>query len=400
MIVQDKPTTALSYCLNVHAGESWDNHFHAIQTHALAVRDRVAPDRPFGLGLRVSAAASRTLREEPALATFQSFMREHNLFAFTINGFPFGRFHGGRVKERVYQPDWMDDARVRYTTDLADILSRLLPDDMDGSISTVPGAYRALVRHDRDADVIAGNLARVAAHLARVRDATGRLIHLGLEPEPDCYMETAPELIHFFEHHVWRHGRDALAQERACSANEAEAILRTHIGACLDTCHAALVFEDPAETIAAYQAAGVRISKIQISAALETANTEAGRMALRPFDEPVYLHQVKGQHMDGTLQSWRDLPDALVALPRQPMIDTVRIHFHVPLFWNGDGPLASTTPTLTPAFWQAARAGACPHLEIETYTFDVLPEAMRTGGIDASVSAEFAWVLNQWHTNK
>lgn len=383
----------LTYCLNVHPGESWADNLEAIRTHTLAIRAQVAPTRPFGLGLRLSAHAARDLAAPGQVEAFRDMLRAHDLYVFTINGFPYGRFHGGRVKERVYLPDWTSDARRAYTDQLADLLAELLPDGQDGSISTVPGGYKLMIRGAEEQEAMARHLADAVAHLAQRHERTGREIHLGLEPEPACFIETTDEFVRFFNDVLLVHGAAHLQSIADCDRATAEMLLRRHLGVCLDTCHAALQFETPHEVIARYQSEGIRLSKIQLSAALEAPNSEPARMALRAFDEPIYLHQTRTRCVDDRVIAWNDLPDALAALPRQPMAETVRVHFHVPLFWEGESPLGSTAHTLDASFWAAVRGGACPHLEIETYTFDVLPPALRAARIEESVVREFEWVM-------
>lgn len=375
MKLQEQPPVHLTYGLSIHPDETLAQLRESIRHKARAVRDRVAPGRPFGLGLRISDAVSRELAAGDALAQLKALLEENGFYVFTLNGFPFGRFRGGPVKERVYAPDWRTDERVAYTMRLADQLAELLPDGVAGSISTVPGSFKAWIGGEADLDLVAARLGRVAAHLAALRDRTGREIHVGLEPEPGCLWETPDALTRFMRERLWS----------GCAGEE----IRRHIGACLDTCHMALCFEDPAEAIRQYRQAGVRISKIQLSAALEASG--AGAEALGRFAEPVYLHQVAARWEDGRVRTWPDLPRALAEWPVGPEPQTVRVHFHVPLHFEGGAGLRSTAATMTPAFFRAIRAGATEHLEIETYSFDVLPG----GSKDAveSVAAEFRWAM-------
>lgn len=383
----------LTYCLNIHPGETWDEHLGAIRTQALAVRDRVGGGAPFGLGLRISALAARTLNEDLALRTaFKEFLRQENVYVFTINGFPYGRFHGERVKERVYQPDWRDPARLSYTLMLAATLAEWMEEGMTGSISTVPGGYRPHVRDLADRQAISDQLMDAVAGLATILRETGKEIHLGLEPEPACMLESTEDFITFWREIVMTHGRDRLAKGMGVNRLAAETLIRRHLGVCLDTCHAALQFEDPAECIDQYQTEGIKLSKIQISAALQMDNTEQARRALRAFDEPVYLHQTRARAAEGMIVAWNDLPEALAALPGHPSDETVRVHFHVPMFWGGTDVLGTTAVLLNRAFWDRLRAGVCAHLEIETYTYDVLPESLKSASIDESIAREWDWV--------
>lgn len=386
----------LTYCMNIHAGETWAQQRQAVETHARAVRQRVASNLSFGLGLRLSAEAAQELTRQPERWTsFLQFCATEQLYVFTINGFPHGRFHGGRVKERVYQPDWTTDARVTYTKQLADLLAKALPEGGEGSISTVPGAYRAFVRDKATHQLIAARLMNGVAHCADIETYSGRLIHLGLEPEPACLLETSEESVAFFNEVILQNGREHLAKQRGISPDDAESLIRRHLGICVDTCHAALQFEQPTDVIRRLQDEGIRISKCQLSAALETDNNEDARRALRAYDEPVYLHQTRAQSVDGQVWAWNDLPDALQALSRQPLAETVRVHFHVPLYWTGTPPLRTTTHGLDTTFWSVLREGAAPHLEIETYTFDVLPPELKSADLTEHIVREYEWVLER-----
>jgi len=380
MKLQEQPPVHLTYGLSIHPDETLAQLENSIRHKARAVRDRVAPGRPFGLGLRISDAVSRELAEGDALPRLKALLDEHGFYVFTINGFPFGRFRGGPVKERVYAPDWRTDERVVYTMRLADQLAQLLPEGMTGSISTVPGSFRSWVRTDADLELIADRLSAAAAHLAGIRDRTGREIHLGLEPEPGCLWETPAELVLFMREHLWTADR---AGERA----------RRHVGACLDTCHMALCFEEPEDVLAVYRNAGVRVSKIQLSAALESDGADV--QALGRFAEPVYLHQAAARWPDGRRRSWPDLPGALRDLAGGPPPRTVRVHFHVPLPFGGGAGLRSTAALLRPSFFRALRSGAAEHLEIETYSFDALPDGS-AGDVVDSVAGEYRWTLARW----
>ena len=393
MILQHQPPLHLTYCLNIHPGETWAENLAAIREKAVRVKRFVSPDRWFGLGLRLSAqaaadlAADATLRSE-ALDVFA----EHELYPFSVNAFPYGQFHAGPGKENVYAPDWRSAARREYTMQVADILAGWLPEGVDGSISTVPGSFKEWITRADDAVAMAKNLGAVAAYLAALHEDTGREIHLGLEPEPSCFLETTAETVAFFRDTLWTHGAEAVRKIRGCDATQADTILRKHIGVCFDTCHVALQFEDPLEALRTYRAEGIRISKVQLSAALMTRGGDGGWSALLPYAEGVYLHQVKTRAPDGTICSWVDLPQALADDIHMDGTEEVRVHFHVPLFFQGNGPLASTVSTLTPDFFRELRRGATSHAEIETYTFDVLPPEIRPADAVRSVAREFAWV--------
>lgn len=393
MIIQHQPPLHLTYCLNIHSGEAWADALAAIQEKTALVHQFVAPDQWFGLGLRLGAQAVNDLADDPvARRAALDVFAEHQLYPFSVNAFPYGRFHEGAVKEQVYAPDWRMADRRNYTFDVCDILAEWLPEGVDGSISTVPGSYKDWITTPEGVTSMAENLASVAAYLAAVREDTGKEIHLGLEPEPDCFLETTEETVRFFKEVLWTTGVEEVKRIRKCYTNEAEEIIRRHIGVCLDTCHVALQFEDPLTALRTYRSEGVRVSKVQLSAALTVAASDEGWEELRPYAEGVYLHQVKGRAENGEIRSWKDLPLALEDKAGQQGLDQVRVHFHVPLFFRESGLLASTASLLTPDFFHELRMGATSHVEIETYTFDVLPPEIHPGDMVKSIAREYAWV--------
>ncbi len=393
----------LTYCTNVHPGESWAEVRANFDRHVLAVRERVRAEGEFGIGLRLSARAAAELAAPAALAEFREFLRRERLYVFTLNGFPYGPFHGTNVKEAVYLPDWRDPARLRYSNQLADLLAVLLPDepDLEGSVSTVPGAFKAALgipaRSARgrraDLDAIVEHLLRHVAHLVALRERCGRFVGLALEPEPMCLLETIDDVVDFFGCEL--HGRAAaqrLAELSGLGLEEAAASLRAHLGLCLDLCHAAVEFESAAEGLRRLRDTGIRVLKMQISAGLRLpVLDEAALAVLRRFDEPAYLHQVVQRGPEG-LTRFVDLPAAFAALPVAAGVHEWRVHFHVPVFRDTIAPFVSTQDFICEVLALQRAQPVSMHLEVETYTWDVLPEALRVGGVEHAVARELAWV--------
>jgi hypothetical protein len=393
MRVPGFPSLHLTYCQNIHPGETWPEHFDALQQRATAVKATLKIEQDFGLGLRLSAQAAEDLQSPEALKKGTDLFRTERFYPFSINGFPFGKFHRGPVKENVYTPDWRTPERLLYTCHLARILAHWLPEGQDGSISTVPGSFAQWIQTPADEASIARSLGSAAAEMAKIERETGRYVHLGLEPEPDCFLETTPQTLSFFRNALPSGAIPEIQMRLGLSSTEAEGILRRHIGVCFDTCHVALQYENLSESLLAYQSAGILLSKIQLSAALKAPGGEATDQALQRFAEPTYLHQVKARTSDGKRIAWTDLPIALAQMPDHPEIEELRIHFHVPLFVAPASPLSSTADSLDSDFWRLVRSGICPHLEIETYTFDVLPPDVHPGDIIQSIASEYRWVL-------
>ena len=370
----------LTYCTNIHPGERWEEIRGNLDRHVARVKSKVAPDRSFGVGLRLGAAAASSLKQGE-LKELKRFLTERDLYVFTINGFPYGTFHRAAIKEQVYRPDWREPERVRYTNMLAEILAELLPDDLEGSISTVPGCFKPLCRTQETIREIASNIARSASVLVELERRTGKKLMLALEPEPFCMLETIEEAIEFFEKHLL--ATDLLP----------EAAMRRHVGICLDACHAAVEFEDPHGAVKRLRDAGITIAKVQLSAGLRVAEVDrTAAEAIAAFDEPVYLHQVVERSRTGLVRH-RDLPDALEAKSEGPR--EWRIHFHVPIFLERLEHFDNTQSWLGELLEIHRKSPLSKHLEVETYTWDVLPEQYRRDDIDTAIARELQWVLRK-----
>ena len=352
-----------------------------------------------GVGLRLSSIASEALQDEAALDALRGFLARESLYVFTINGFPYGPFHGERIKEQVYEPDWRTPERLSYTDRLAELLAALLPDDQGlfGSISTVPGAFGAVGAVPGATEAIASAMLCQAARFAALEDRTGRRIVLALEPEPMCLLQTTAEAVAFFEAHLF--GPAARARFAALSGRGvavAERLLRRHLGLCLDVCHAAVAFEQPERSLALLRDAGVAVTKLQLSSALAIRRMDhAAAAMLRRFDDGVYLHQVVERGPRGLVR-FLDLPQALAAWSDDPTGDREwRVHFHVPVFHTAFGRFATTQPMLLDMLARQRAQGISTHLEVETYTWDVLPQELRTADLDGDIAREVGWVRDR-----
>ena len=249
-----KQNLHLAYCTNIHRGQDWPETFDTLVKYVLAVRDRVSPGRPYAIGLRLSHQAALELSDRQTLARFQRWLDQENCYVFTINGFPYGTFHGGRVKELAYVPDWTTSERVQYTNRLFDLLAQLVPDGLEGSVSTVPCSFKPLIQTQEQAARMRANLWQSVEHIARVSEKTGKVLHLGLEPEPLCFLETSGETVEFIEQLRDEHRRD----ER----------LTAHLGVNYDTCHLAVDYEQPEAALEHFRRHGIRISKLHFSSAM------------------------------------------------------------------------------------------------------------------------------------
>lgn len=374
----------LAYCTNVHRGETWAETFAALTTHTLRVKARVQPNGRYAIGLRLSDQAARELADPKTLLAFQHWLEQHDCYVFTINGFPFGPFHGTRVKEHVYQPDWTDRRRLDYTTRLFDLLAQLLPPGVEGSVSTLPGSFKDFITTPEQERAIRDNVWRCVEHIAQVSERTGQRLHLGLEPEPLGYCENTSETVRFFH------------QLRAEHANDPR--LHVHLGVNYDTCHLAVEFETPAAALREFQQHDIRLSKVHLSNALKLRPTPAALARLATFADEVYLHQVIIRDANGTLTRFRDLAPALSSPQAQAPSPGAewRVHFHVPLQLQPTAELDTTADhVLDLLTLLQANPQLCSHLEMETYTWAVLPEPFRSRDVTDQLVAEYDWTLAQ-----
>ncbi len=380
----------LSYCTNIHPAESWAETLTALQTHVLNVRDKLLStkdqpaNKPFPIGLRLSALAASQLLEGDQLPRFQDWLAANNSFVFTINGFPYGAFHGTRVKEKVFLPDWTDPARITYTKQLFEILAQIAPKSSGGSVSTLPGSHKTF---HADESIIRSNLSDLAWFIEDLSQKHQVDLHLGLEPEPLGHFENTAETLAFFErlHHT---------------ANSPE-IIRNRIGLNFDSCHFAIEFDEAAASLDAISNfADIRLSKIHLSNALSLDPRDPEAIAsIRKFDEPTYFHQVITRRPDGTLQRFADLPLFLSALDSGKInaqdFHEARVHFHIPLDAEPAAPMRSTDFHVRETLaWCQKHPNACQHFEIETYTWGVLPENLQRP-VEEQIASEYRWVLDQ-----
>jgi len=388
----------LAYCTNIHPAESWEETLGVLNHYTLAVRDRLdarQPPRdtrhltrgvsgasPYAIGLRLSARAAAELLEAGCLDAFRSWLDRENCYVFTINGFPYGAFHHTRVKEDVYRPDWTTPERLAYTNRLFEIIARLVPDGVEGSVSTLPGSFKAF---QADEHLIFENLESCARRIEDLSERNGCDLHLGLEPEPLGHFENTAGTLAFFE--------------RLLDRSADPGLLRRRLGINYDTCHFAVEFDDCRTSLDAFRRAGLRLSKIHLSNALafDPSNPAAPR-TLAPFDEPTYLHQVILNH-ENRLVRHPDLPDYLSSLHIEnrnlPPATAGRIHFHIPLYAEPAPPLQSTSTHVADVLaYRRDHPGFCSHFEIETYTWSVLPEDLQSPLVD-QITREYRWILDR-----
>jgi len=385
----------LTYCTNIHPGEDWPTLFAQLKNKLPPIKQAVCPRQPFGLGLRLSAQAAKYLCTDTAARNeFKTWLGEHQLYIFTLNGFPYGTFHKVAVKEQVYQPDWQTPQRFEYSCDLALLLSEFLPENSKGSISTVPIGFRSDFDSEEKMQTAANTVLDFVCFLIALQASSGKTIQLALEPEPGCLLETTAGTIDFFQQYLLSPSALAYVQKKLpnhCTPAAISQNVKAHLGICLDTCHAAVMFESATDAARQILSADIPIHKIQLTAALQVNHlNDRAQQQLHAFVDPVYLHQTSVM-APGTTKPvfYLDLPEALASAPKGAAL---RSHFHVPVFYSEFDELQTTQTDLINLIQQHNLSPLSPHLEVETYTFDVLPQELQTATVTEAISREILWV--------
>jgi hypothetical protein len=393
----------LSYCTNIHAGESWKDHFESLDLNFPIIKKEFSPNQAMGIGLRLSNSASIDLLDLDALSAFKLWLNDQQAYVFTMNGFPFGDFHHTVVKDQVHAPDWTSQERVDYTLRLFNILAQLLPEGMEGGISTSPLSYRHWFSTDdlarKAIEKATKHIIDVAGELYKIKSERGISMHLDIEPEPDGLLETGEEFIDWYENMLLPMAKSTLSKSLNLNDLEVKNCIKEHICLCYDVCHFAIGYESHAKVIQQLGEKGIKTGKIQISAALKAdlaldqESKSAIFEAFSRYNEKTYLHQVVAQKFDQSLIRYRDLPEALENTHNQDVKEW-RAHFHVPVFAQDLGLLQSTQEDIIEVLKIQKNNAFSAHLEVETYTWEVLPELLKVP-ISESIIRELNWVKEQ-----
>ncbi len=393
----------LSYCTNIHQGDDWISHFEALKENFPLIKSNVSPHNAMGIGLRLSNRASLELSETEKLVEFKDWLKKEQAYVFTMNGFPYGEFHHGIVKDKVHRPDWTAPERYEYTKRIFSLLATLLPDNMEGGISTSPLSYRHWFTDDKTLKTAilqsTEHILKVVEHLVKLHKSTGKILHLDIEPEPDGLLETGREFIDWYENYLLPIGKDYLGKQLNYTPAEAEEVIKRHVQLCYDVCHFALGYENHSTVVQELHKKGIQVGKIQISAALKATipAEETLRNAVmdefKMYNESTYLHQVIARKTDGEIIRYRDLPEAF-ADAHHPQVEEWRAHFHVPIFAEDFGRLESTQSDIVEVLKLQKSVNFTQHLEVETYTWEVLPNPLKLP-LRESIERELLWVKKE-----
>jgi hypothetical protein len=387
----------LTYSTLVHPGDTWDDMWASLTTYVPKVQKRVCPTAPFGVSLRLSNASATTLVNSKAERDkLKKFLADNNMYLYTVNAFPYGPFKNQIVKEQVYEPDWRSEERTQYTINVATILADVVPPEIQPSIQSAPLGFKPNVTGPNVVASYTEHVMRVAARLIDLENRTGRTVTLALEPEPFCFLETTDETVDYFTNHLYT-GKSAEMLAKFANIPVADAIgaQRRFIGTVFDICHQAVVYEDISASLQKLVDAGIPIFKLQEAAAMRVPNvTQKIVDTLRRYAKTIYLTQTV-EKKDGKLNRFLNLEDAFVAWEKDPGPREWRTHFHVPVFLDDLGEFGTTRFAIEDALKFHKRRPLSRQLEIETYTWDVLPEHLKTGDIVDYVCRELEWVRGQ-----
>ncbi|MEL6917026.1 MAG: metabolite traffic protein EboE [Bacteroidota bacterium] len=391
-------TQHLTYCTNIHPGADWKATFNSLQHYVPKIKNKVSEGQPFGIGLRLSNTASEELSRDENLEKFKTWLANNELYVFTMNGFPYGNFHNEQVKDKVHAPDWTTNERVTYTKRLFDQLAFLLPNDISGGISTSPISYKHWHNSDESMDLAfkkgAKHLSEIIEHLYTIEKETGKYLHLDIEPEPDGLLENSDEVVRFFEDYLIPIAKDYMKEHLGLEGDVVQTLIYRHMTVCYDICHFSLAYEEPKKTLEKFKTAGIHIGKIQVSSALKIIFNDRERdeiwESLALFNESTYLHQVTEKVGDKVV-TYNDLP---VVLREKKKFSELRAHFHVPIFLERFDKLYATQDQILKVIDCLKSDTVSRHLEIETYTWEVLPDALKTD-LSECIIREIQWLKSK-----
>ncbi len=396
MLINDK--YHLTYCTNIHPGQDWASTFQSLVDYLPVIKKNISKEQPFGIGLRLSNKASEELAMNENLPQFKNWLIKNDLYVFTMNGFPYGNFHDEVVKDKVHEPDWTTRDRVNYTIRLFEQLAYLLPEGVSGGISTSPISYKHWHKNtDRKKEVLekgAIHLSEVILKLYELEERTSKYLHLDIEPEPDGMLENTEDVLTFYRNFLLPIAKKELIETLDVSEEKAKDLVLRYCTLCYDICHFSLAYEEPDYTFEKLKDAGIKIGKIQVSAALkvkfDTPDKDKIWESLAQFDEPTYLHQVTVNSKQG-VKTYNDLP---VVLKNKTDVSELRAHFHVPIFLESFEELYSTQDHILKVITILRENMISEHLEVETYTWDVLPGSLKKE-LSESIIREMNWFIDK-----
>jgi len=352
----------LGYCTNVFPGDSFDSVIRNLEQFVRPLKQALSFDT--GIGIWLSANA---LLDADA-ARLKETLEECGVQLMTCNGFPAVNFHAKQVRHDVYLPNWSMDARLEYTTGLAQLCAAVTKRPSFG-ISTLPLGWN---KHEFDNKDAAALLSTCFDSLEELEQNSGISIHLDIEAEPGCRLQTSNDVSNFVN-----------------AAFGDDERVRRYLRVCHDTCHAAVMQESIETCLKHYEEAGLLIGKVQVSSAIQCfvneTNANDNYQGLAQFNEPKFLHQTTIQ-TDETLHFFEHLDDALKAR----LNGLWRVHFHVPIHKSSLGMVQTTQQDLKHTI-EILKTYDIETWEVETYTWNEMPSTIKQDELVESMSKELHW---------
>lgn len=391
----------LTYCSNIYSSDTWNDIFVNLKKNIPKISSKLSINKPFGIGLRLSNKAATQLLENNNIVVFQEWLNENNYYVSTINGFVYGNFYNTNIKDKVYKPDWTTLERANYNNLLIEILSKLCPIGKEIGFSTAPLGYKFSLNKEKetsDNNLVINYLLILLKKLIYIEKLENKTIHIDFEPEADCLLENIHDVINFFEKSLLINLASKLTEDLNITLPEAKNYILKHLRICYDICHQSVQFEDHLKNFEILNKRNIKIGKIQLSSALEinvkkhTLNNL--KIDLDKFKDEIYLHQVVIKNFDGSFTKYRDLPEALENFSDNKE-SFWRIHYHLPIFAENYNNLFTTRKELQTIinFLKTSPITSC--LEIETYTWEILPKELKFNLIE-SIVKEYEWIIKQF----
>ena len=392
----------LTYCSNIYSGDTWQEIFLNLKENIPKLSTKLSQNEAFGIGLRLSNNAASELLENNNLLIFEQWLNNNNYYIATINGFVYGDFYKTNIKEKVYQPDWTTIERINFNFKLIEILRRLDATQKDVGFSTSPLGYKFSQDINNKKlfnDLVVYHLFSLVKKLIQINQEQGKTIHIDFEPEADCRLENIEDIIDFFEKFLLVDLASKLAQELNISLTKAKNHILKHIRICYDICHQAVQFEDHIKNFEKLNNYGIEIGKIQLSSALEIRvqknKLDNLKKDLNKFRDNIYLHQVVIKKLDSSFIKYRDVPEALEKF--EDINESLwRIHYHLPIFAENYNNFFTTSKEIKTIINVIKYSSIVSCLEIETYTWEILPEALKLDLI-SSIVREYEWIIKQFN---
>nr|YP_009551192.1 hypothetical protein [Vischeria sp. ACOI 3415]QAA12125.1 hypothetical protein [Vischeria sp. ACOI 3415] len=402
MKIQTYKQFDLTYCSNIHPGDSWEEIFSNLKINIPLIKMKLSPNKPFGIGLRLSNKAANQLLKNNNLNKLKKWLNQNNCYVITLNGFVYGEFYKTSIKEKVYYPDWTNRKRNNFNNTLINLSAELCLPGNEVGFSTSPLAYKFYskkVSNDLFCGRVSNYILELVQQLIKIYEKQGKIIHIDFEPEADCILENIQDMLLFFGEFILKKIAFILAKDLQISLFQARIHLVRHVRICYDVCHQAIQFEDHIKNFIALNQIGVKIGKIQISSALHLKLDQYEQNflinKLNKFKDNVYLHQVTEKKSNGYLYKYRDLSEAISNLNKNRTSEW-RVHFHLPIFNQKYANFLTTNQDIDDIvkFLKISALTSC--LEIETYTWEIIPKNIKLDLL-SSISKEYEWIIIQFN---